>query len=165
MTATWESLHAADLPAVDAIANLIHPTLPERIEVLAEKLSLFSRGGWKLVLGHKILGYAIAHPWKIYSVPSLDTFLKNLPNNADCLYLHDIAILPEARGHQAAARCISNLNIVARTLYLPQMACVSVYGSFVLWQRYGFHIVPCPALEQKQHAYGSEAKYMLANTT
>ena len=45
-----------------------------------------------------MLGYAVSHPGRLGRPPALDSRLGELPSDADCLYLHDVALLPEARG-------------------------------------------------------------------
>jgi hypothetical protein len=161
----WVALSSDDLPTIDRIANLIHPTLPERIEVLAEKSALYPEGCMKLSRKGETLGYAFAHPWKTGDIPFLDTFLHALPDSADCLYLHDIALLPEARGSDASGRYLQLLVHLAKQGGLSQLACVSVYGSYVLWQRHGFQIVSRPSLADNLTVYGAEAHYMEMTVT
>ena len=50
----------ADLWEVDRIANLIHVELPERREVFAEKLRLFSEGCFALEFDGVVVGYGIS---------------------------------------------------------------------------------------------------------
>jgi GNAT superfamily N-acetyltransferase len=45
------------------------------------------------------VGYGLSHPRKLNCIPPLDSFLKTIPSDADCLYVHDVAVLPEVRGH------------------------------------------------------------------
>ena len=40
----WRAMRAGDLAAVMDIAAVVHPELPEKVEVFAERLSLFPRG-------------------------------------------------------------------------------------------------------------------------
>jgi hypothetical protein len=90
----WRPAHASDLPAVSTIAARIHPDLPERPEVFAEKMRLYPDGCRVLATDDGIVGYGLAHPWMQHRIPPLDGFLEQLPGDADCLYLHDIAVLP-----------------------------------------------------------------------
>lgn len=158
----WLPLAMDDLPIVDGIANTIHTGLPERTEVFAEKISLFPQGCFKFVYDNHISGYGISHPWKLFCIPPLDSFLVRYPDDADCLYVHDVAILPAARGHLAAAHYVSIIKGVARELLLPTLACVSVYGTDVLWKRFGFEEVRSEAITAKLASYGGSAKYMVA---
>jgi hypothetical protein len=127
--AAWHSLAATDLAAVSAIAACVHPGLPERPAVLAEKRALCPEGCRKLVLDGRIVGYGLSHPWRLFDVPPLDTPLGRLPKAPDCLYLHDVAILPEARGGHQGLAFVALAAGQARRLGLTHLACVSVYGT------------------------------------
>lgn len=78
----WRHAHAGDLAAISAIAARIHPDLPERPEVLSEKLRLYPDGCCVLAAGNEIAGYGLAHPWMQRQIPPLDGFLDRLPDAA-----------------------------------------------------------------------------------
>ncbi|MEN6532399.1 MAG: GNAT family N-acetyltransferase [Bryobacteraceae bacterium] len=157
----WHPLLIADLDRVNRIADLVHTTLPERPEVFEEKLRLFPSGCRKLISGEIIVGYGISHPWMLFSIPPLDDFLQHLPDKAQCLYIHDVVILPAARGHGAAGHYVDYVKGVARKMGIPALALVSVYGTDRLWSRFGFTVVQDAALDAKLKSYGGTAKYML----
>ena len=159
----WTSLLESDIGGVDTIAREIHLTLPERREVFAEKLTLFPAGCFKFMFEGKMMGYAFSHPWTLYSVPSLDDFLHTLPENPDCIYIHDVAILPAARGHNAAELLIAEVLEIAQGLKISHLACVSVYGTDVLWARFGFRTVSTNETTAELSSYGQSAKYMIAD--
>jgi GNAT superfamily N-acetyltransferase len=161
MKPQWRPASTPDLDAVRHIADRIHPELPERPEILAEKLALFAEGCFILAHDAAIFGYAIAHPWRLKQIPPLDTFLTALPPAPDCLFVHDVAVLPEARGHGAAAMLVAILTRIAKKHDLPRLALVSVYGTDVLWAGYGFKPAPDKALRTALAAYGESAKYMI----
>lgn len=161
-SAQWQPLLAADMAQVDAIAALIHAGLPERQAVLAEKRDLAPATCLKLVLDGKIVGYGLAHPWRLFDIPPLDWFLHALPPSPDCLYVHDVALLSEARGRQAAARYMAILAVQARTLGIAHLACVSVYGTVGLWSGLGFAVQDDPGVREKLASYGDSARYMTA---
>jgi len=67
---------ADDLQSIQKISVVIHPDLPERLEVFAEKLSFFPQGCFVLIHDDDaVLGYAFAHPWWLNDIPKLDDFL------------------------------------------------------------------------------------------
>src|SRR4051794_10781367 len=101
---TWRPMSAADLAAVEQIAELIHQAYPESDAVVAERLTLFPEGC--LVLGEAPIGYLVSHPGLVGRPPPLNCLLGGLPERPDCLYLHDIALLPQARGRNAGATAI-----------------------------------------------------------
>lgn len=157
----WQPLLSEDLDMVNAIADRVHKTLPERPEVFAEKVRLFPEGCRKLFFQNKMVGYGISHPWTLYSIPPLDEFLVSLPQNAQCIYIHDVVVLPEARGQNAAGRYVDYIKRLATRLAIPSLALVSVYGTDVLWSRFGFHGVQNEELSRKLVSYGATAKYMI----
>ncbi len=161
----WRRAHAADLEAISAIAARIHPDLPERPEVFAEKMRLYPDGCCVLAAGNEIAGYGLAHPWMRQQIPPLDGFLDRLPDAADCLYVHDVAVLPDLRGGMARAY-VAEIEELARSSGITTLALVSVYGTRVLWERLGFKpAAPDAALRDKLASYGASATYMLRELT
>lgn len=157
----WRPARASDLPAISAIAARIHPALPEREEVLAEKIRLCPEGCGVLDTDQGIIGYGLAHPWMRYRIPPLDGFLQALPDRADCLYIHDVAVLPEFRGGGVRAY-VGDIEKLARASRIRTLALVSVYGTPPLWERVGFQTVTADAeLHAKLASYGDGATYML----
>lgn len=155
----WRPLRAADMAGVQAISELIHPALPERLEVLDEKRRL-SPGTCLGYGGEEIQGYGIAHPWLFGRIPALDGFLEGLPPEPDCLFVHDVALLPHARGQGATARYIRLLGGLAHAAGLQGLACVAVYGAERLWSQFGFEVVADRDLVAKLRPYGG-ALYMI----
>lgn len=161
----WRRARAADLAAISAIAARIHPDLPERSEVLAEKMRLYPDGCRVLDAGNEIAGYGLAHPWMQQQIPPLDDFLGRLPDAANCLYVHDVAVLPDYRGGVARAY-VREIEQLARSSGLARLALVSVYGTRALWEHLGFHSVAADAaLRDKLSSYGASASYMLRSLT
>jgi len=157
----WRPAHASDLPAISAIAARIHPDLPESPEVLAEKMRLYPDGCRVLMACDEIAGYGLSHPWKQHRIPPLDGLLERLPGDADCLYVHDVAVLPDFRGGVARAY-IADIAPLARASGIATLALVSVYATRPLWQRLGFRPVAADAaLRAKLASYGEGATYML----
>ncbi|TYL82876.1 GNAT family N-acetyltransferase [Bradyrhizobium cytisi] len=161
----WRRAHAEDLAAISAIAARIHPDLPERPEVFAEKMRLYPDGCCVLAAGNQIAGYGLAHPWIQQQIPPLDGFLDRLPDAADCLYVHDVAVPPDFRGGVARAY-LAEIEELARSSGITTLALVSVYGTQPLWERLGFQgVAPDAALRDKLSSYGASATYMLRGLT
>lgn len=156
---SWRPLAPADLREVERIARAVHPALPERREVFEEKLRLFPAGCFALEIDGGVAGYALAHGWTLGAAAPLDRFLGALPAAADCLYLHDVALLPQARGMGAAAALMEKLATVAADNRLGALALVSVYGTDRLWRRLGFESLE--AASAQLPAYGAAARYMV----
>lgn len=158
---SWRQTDEGDLAAIDAIGNSIHLSLPERPEVFAEKLRLFPAGCRTLILYGDIVGYGMSHPWRLYNIPPLDTFLEALPASPDCIFIHDVVVLPRARGHHAAEQFIDIIVSAAHDRTIQSVALVSVYNTHPLWMRCGFEVVAHPELSEKLKSYGETARYMI----
>jgi hypothetical protein len=159
-TLSWRQAASADLQAISRIADMVHVDLPERPEVFAEKLRLFPQGCFALVQDGSIVDYGISHPWILYSIPPLDTFLNELPLHSECLFIHDVVVLPQVRTQGLAGRLVQLLAGIAHQQGIPFLALVSVYDTHPLWTRYGFEIMSNPQLTDKLKTYGATAKYM-----
>lgn len=157
----WQPLQVSDMDAVGAIAGQIHPALPERLAVLAEKQRLFPAGCRKLVAGGEMRGYALAHPWLLTEPPALDAFLGGLPVGPDCLFVHDVAVLPEARGCGAGAAYMAHAETIAAAGGWRAIALIAAYGTARLWRRFGFQEAGAIAAPAKLAAYGPEARYLI----
>ncbi|WP_409188190.1 GNAT family N-acetyltransferase [Bradyrhizobium sp. RDM4] len=158
----WRCAHATDLPAIGAIAARMHPDLTERLDVLAEKMLLCPDGCRVLVAKNEIAGYGLSHPWMQHQIPPLDGFLETLPDKSDCLYVHDVAVLPHFRGGGVARAYVATIEGLARSSGIATLALVSVYGTRPLWEHFGFHAVtPDAELRAKLACYGESAAYML----
>lgn len=125
------------------IADVIHPGLPERSEVYAERVELFPAGCLALVESksdggedYKLCGYMISHPIRRDHPPALDSLIGVIVSDADQYYIHDVAILPEYRGRGLAQEGIAKLLEVAKQF--PTTGLVSVYGTADFWGRFGF---------------------------
>lgn len=152
---------APDIDRVEQIAGLIHPSFHERPEIFVERLALFSAGSLVAQGAGEPVGYAVAHPWLLGRPPALDSLLGAIPPDADCLYLHDVAILPEARGQRLTGRLVACLRQLAAEQGLRRLALTSVNATASMWSRYGFAAVePDAALAAKLATYGDDATYM-----
>jgi GNAT superfamily N-acetyltransferase len=155
----WRPATSGDLPNIVAIAAQVHPDLPERSAVLDEKRALFPQGCFCLDHYGRMVGYALSHPWRIHDAPPLDSFLGALPIDADCLYLHDIALSAAARGKGAARALIRQLDDVALQIGLPALTLTSVKDTQQIWEALGFVAVSDKRIETD--SYGGSAIYML----
>ncbi len=152
-----------DLDAVEAIADRVHPAFPESLEVPRERLALFPAGCF-IAERRSVEGYAVAHPAMLGRPPALDTLLGRLPAAPDCLYLHDVALLPAARGLGLPTLLLATLRKVAADAGLHRLALVAVNRSTAYWVRQGFAPAGAgdPVLAGKLASYGADAAYLVA---
>ena len=156
----WRAMTPSDLPAVATLADAIHIHYPEDDAVFAERLALFPAGCLVLVSVGTPVGYVVAHPWRMREPPALGARLGALPEVPDCLYLHDIALSPAARGRGAAAAAIACLVAIARAHDLPALALIAVAGTLPFWSRHPFTTLAEPTLAAKLATYDAEARLM-----
>lgn len=159
--AKWRPTEPTDLDAVQQIGNAIHPELPERPEIFAEKLSLFPKGCFVLARNEIVFGYGFSHPWLLNQIPKLNDFLLRIPLAPECLLIHDVAVLQQARGQGASRTLIGLLAEVANKRGIPYLALVSVYNSHLHWSRFGFELVSNDVLADKLKSYGETARYIV----
>jgi GNAT superfamily N-acetyltransferase len=135
----WREANASDLAEIGRLARQLHPGYPERPETFAEKRRLspsthfvVSRGGTELA------GYACAFPWSARDIPPLDTLLEELPAAPEVLYIHDVALLAEARGKRLTEVLLAKLVAAAASHGLQALALTAVGGAERVWRRHGF---------------------------
>jgi ribosomal protein S18 acetylase RimI-like enzyme len=161
VTLTWRGMLSQDLSRVQAIAAVVHPAYPESPQVFAERLALCPAGCLVLQDGRgELVGYAVSHPWHQAQPPALDSLLGALPPAASTCYLHDIALMPEARGRGAPSRLLALLLAQARAAGLDEVSLVAVNGSRAYWQSQGFEALEVPALAAKLRSYDADACLM-----
>jgi len=156
----WRSMTEADLDRVEAIAEGIHGTeFYEPREVFAERLALFPEGCRVAANPMGVVGYAIAHPAWLGRPPALAVRLGALPEGADALHFHDVALLPEGRRSGLGGALVEAFVGLARDRSLPWLSLIAVHGSLPFWQRHGF--APGEIEPAKLASYGSEAAYLV----
>jgi GNAT superfamily N-acetyltransferase len=152
----------ADLPAVMRIAAVVHPNYPEDEAVFAERLALAPAGCLVLAgAAGELAGYIVSHPWPRGDIPALNALLGAIPASTRDWYLHDLALLPAARGGGRAAGGVSRIVSAAAGQGCDAIALVAVNGSSGFWERQGFRPAHDPALAGKLASYDDAARYMM----
>ena len=154
---------SSDLPRVSATGNGIHLNYFEDPKVFAERHALYPQGCHVLDDGNDIQGYIVSHPWHFGKPPALNTFLQSLPRPADTYYIHDITLIPAARGRGSASKIVEKLVEQARKEGFPNMSLITVNNTKEFWRRHGFDVFEDPALTAKLQSYDNEARFMVRN--
>ena len=157
----WRPAIPGDIPDINRIEARVHTFAPERPEVWLERMTLFGEGVLMLADGAQSFGYGACYPWLVREVPALDTLLGQLPAAPDCLFIHDVALVPEVRGRGFGAAFVAHAAHLAQARGLSHLALVSVYGTTDVWGRCGFALADARS-EQKMAIYGDTARYMVA---
>lgn len=158
----WRPMTPADLEGVVEVARLSFPNHPEDRACFANRLELHPRGCF--VLGDRdsgVFGYMVAYPWTRGSAPALNALIPALPEDADLVYLHDLALHPEARGGGHTRPVVEQLADQARAEGWPALALVAVNDAAAYWGRLGFVVDDAQAMADKLDSYGADARYMV----
>lgn len=161
--AQWRTLSPTNLPNLSHIAATIHPGLAERDTVFLERITLFPAGCLGLFEeeSNKLCGYLISHPIRHQEPPELDSLLGEIAVDADQYYIHDLAILPGARGSGLAQEGVERVLGTAAQAY-ETICLVSVYGTMSFWGKFEFEKpdVVSAKLSEKLLGYGDGAVYL-----
>lgn len=160
----------ADLDAVLALQQRCYGVgFLERREAFAAKLAATEGLGCCWIArasapsGGDALAYAVSLPVCEATLPALDAPHCERPATPTLLYLHDMAVAPEARSLGLAARLLARLQQSAQALGLARLGLVAVQGSVPYWQRQGF-VEPAglsAPLAAKLASFGAEARFLV----
>lgn len=156
----WRPMTTADIAAAHALSEIVHPGFPEHRAVFAERLALYPAGCFVLPSDEGLAGYALSHPYVKDTAPALNTLLGALPENCDTYYIHDVALLPNARQTGAGARIVALLKAQARKASFDNLSLVAVNDSAPFWTRHGFVAREVAGIRGKLESYGEGAVYM-----
>lgn len=132
-------IQESDLDAVLGVQEQCYRRdLLESRECFAQKLSLFPRGCFCAIAGGRMVAYVFTHPWKLGAHVHLNSQSMVGAERPDCLYVHDMAIVPRARARGVADGLLRAVQGAADELGLGAFAGVAVQGSEPFWERWGF---------------------------
>lgn len=116
-------------------------------------------GAWRQ---RALLGYLLAVPVRWPQLPALNSPSCTVPPDADTLYLHDLALLPGARGSGAGGRLVRQALAAGQAMGLQGAALIAIQQSAAYWQGQGFTAAPPPdaATRAKLASYGTGAQLM-----
>lgn len=135
-------LELADIPEVLRIQKEAYaPQLLESAATFIRKLTLFPDGCLGYDSDGVLCGYAFAHPWRSGSVAPLHDEFLELPSDADCLFVHDVAVAERQRGRGIGHELILALFGIGERMKVARYTLVAVQASESYWQRFGFRAV------------------------
>lgn len=108
--------------------------------------------------------YLVCLPVDTHSLPALHAAQWRRPAQARWLYLHDLAVGPQARGQAMGPRLVAQARQKAQALGLQQLVLVAVQDSVGFWSRLGFAEQPLPTgvAGDKLASFGAQARFMAA---
>ena len=156
----WRQATSADTADIARLSRVHLGLYAEGEEVFAERIRLAPEGCLVLARDDRIAGYFFSHPWVRMKPPALHEMLGQIPPDADCWYVHDVAVDRDARGGGVVAdACTRVLHTAAAKGFRTAML-VAVSGAGGYWGRLGFVDATTDALRLKLKDYGDDAVYM-----
>lgn len=149
---------------IEAVVNVARVSFPDHFEDRAcfeNRLALYPRGCFVLADDGSAKGYLIAYPWREASAPPLNTVIEGLPSEPTLIYLHDLAVHPDARGGGVTGAVVERLAEQAAQDGWPAIALVAVNDAARFWRRHGFEPVEADGMAEKLASYGDDARYMV----
>ena len=132
-------------------AEAFTPDLRETPEVFANRIARFGEFFRVAYQNGRMVGYVVAFPWKFGDAPvNNQKFPEDLPE-PDCFFIHDIALLPDARGGGIARALLEDAYQTAHALGFDAASLVAVGQSGTYWDRVGF--VPFARVTEAKRAY------------
>ena len=86
-------------------------------------------------------GYLIAHPWPLRVPPPINEQTYTVPENANSIFIHDLALLPESRSTGLATRLVETLLTTGLDSGYSFFSLISVQGTRKFWAKFGFQEV------------------------
>ncbi len=156
------SMRLADLPDVLRIQAVCYTELvPESIDSFRSKVEASPSTCFVASIEGEIVGYLIALLWDYSAPPELNAQTCCPPDSPNCLYLHDLAVLPAARKAGAGALLVNSFFDALQRSTLRRASLIAVQDSARYWERFGFRVASVSdSLRSKIATYGSQVNYM-----
>ena len=150
-----------DLNGVVEVARLSFPDHFEGYDCFEERQRLAPEGCFVLSSeAGEIRGYLVAYPYRRYGAPPLNSLIGKIAEDANTLYLHDLALHPQTRGGGYTRAVVERLAEQAKAAGWPQISLVAVNNAGDFWARMGFVSQSPEGMAEKLATYGEDALYM-----
>ncbi|MDZ4784956.1 MAG: GNAT family N-acetyltransferase [bacterium] len=134
----------------------------ESIDAFASKLNASPETCFVIKNGTAVTGYLITLPCTKDTLPALNSDRFSVPEDADTLYVHDLAMKPESVGKGEATKLVQHALNKAAEMGLTEACLIAVQSSSGYWSRFGFKVVDdlSPEFKAKLSSYGEDAVFM-----
>lgn len=156
----WRRATLADTVDIVRLSKAHLGPYAEGEEVFAERIRLAPDGCFVLTKHSRTVGYFFSHPWVRMKPPALHEMLGAIPPDADCWYVHDVAVDHEYRGGGVVADVCERVFRVAAAAGYRVVMLVAVSGADGYWAKLDFRDRTTDALRHKLKDYGDDAVYM-----
>lgn len=138
MSFTVRSMAVYDLAAIEIIqAEAYAGYFLESADVIAQRFNVSPTTAWVAEHEDQVCAYLVGYWSKIGKINPLNAPFSSV-ENADCLYLHDLALLKSAQGFGLAKKLIQVAIEHALGYSAQAIALLSVQNSKEFWQGFGF---------------------------
>lgn len=138
--------------------------LCEGHSVLLNRFETFGQYFYVAKNGKALIGYMISFPWKAGDTPVNNQKFPAILQTPDCFFIHDITLMPEARGTGLAAAMIEKACETGRSLGFKTISLVAVSQSGNYWDKNNFLEYVDISVEKRNGIianYGQGARLML----
>lgn len=157
-------MQLTDLPAVIKLQDRCYiQELFESAELVKSRLLLHPQSCWVALYQDKLWGYLFSYPAILGQINALGQPFAAY-TDANCLYVHDLAVSSDARGQGVASGLLGKAVSYAQELEFEHLSLVSVQNSLPFWQERGFVIVSelSPSANAALQSYTNQnAHYMV----
>lgn len=133
----------------------------------AAKLRAAPDSCWVAAGPEGLLAYLVCLPIEGDALPALHAPQWHKAHHPDWLYVHDLAIHPQARGTGLASAMLQLAAAAARSQKLATMGLIAVQGSVPFWRRHRFEPATtpiAPGMVSKLASFGEGAVFMLRHS-
>jgi len=160
-TLEWAPAAEKEIIVAARLGNKVHLAYQEEFCVIYRKYELFSEGCYALKdAAGDLYGYAIFHPWTYGEPPRLNQYFDRIPENCECLHLHDIVVADELRGRGHTSDFIRIFLEATKKNDKPKATLVAVGGTESLWRHFGFHDPGLQSTKDALLSYSETSIYM-----
>jgi ribosomal protein S18 acetylase RimI-like enzyme len=153
----------ADIQSVMEIQSACYPAnLLEEAEHLIAKHQQSPLSCWVATEHQKAIAYLLTHPWSGDTPPALNTPLPPKKPKSDIYFIHDLAVLPSARGLGLAKRLFDTAIDWAKQEKLQKIRLIAIAGAADFWIKQGLSLVNDKTLSHKLADYGPDTHYLEA---
>ncbi|MBN8444567.1 MAG: GNAT family N-acetyltransferase [Gammaproteobacteria bacterium] len=134
-------MQLTDLPAVVKLQDRCYSQeLFESADLVKSRLLLTPQSYWVALYQDKLWAYLFSYPAVLGKINALGQPFAAY-SDANCLYVHDLAVSSDARGQGVATKLLEQAIAYARELDFDYLSLVSVQNSLPFWQDRGFSVV------------------------
>ncbi|MDB5342385.1 MAG: family N-acetyltransferase [Schlesneria sp.] len=135
------SICSEDWPAIERIQAESYPReVLESLEALQSHWRVSCDTCVVVESDEQVVGYLLAHPWPKRMIPPLNKVYGELPDDSDCLFIHDLALSPIARKAGLAQDLVRSVLQSGAQMRLTAASLIAVQGSEGFWKRFGFTV-------------------------